>query len=407
MEKQKIKIQVPKNNDTLVSSSQIIKSEIPPNNVVKYSTISSSSISKSTDISPNKTLLSSNSSKLSESAKQIHLKPPVFIPVLKRINIQNRPFFISPTSLATSKIHKSVKLQHTESDKPLTRKARVTVATNRLFKEMLKPYHSSKELVNHLLILEKYRQSGDIILPNQINSKFCDKIKLSQSVSATANNVHLFPKFNPKNIHELLQIDNSNSCKDNKINPLLNNKTILNGCKIIKKPIIMKNLIIKGKGNSTAQFKVIPKTILSKNTFIKPLKLYTNKTISLGDGDLKKCIILPTNPTIANYNIAKNITSTKITPIITTNVSESPKFVKFVSGNPNKDKFIITNPNIKLCTATSIQSSNTANQISTVNSDSNTLKLVNTKRLTAKQLCMAVNNGTPLWRIKQENISQK
>lgn len=291
--------------------------------------------------------------------------------------------------------------------------AHVTPETANLFNELMRPYGSSVELVNHLLLLEKCRRLGDLVLAKHGNNKTKQQNLMSSTIGLSKP-LYRFPKYKPnkqtllhsngednENISGIEIPPNNINYNDVKINLVDNANDDFEG-RMLKKQKLTINCASKNEGReipsnqnltftpitttTTTKYIKIPKSIISKNVICKPSQSYNNIITVSGDGvgETKKVNTLPisiANTTIAEITIITPTTSTTThtDTIITTNTATTTTSITNIIGISTNTVITTSVVNSSTISTTVITSPTTATK-TTVN-DTNTNIAVTTSKV--------------------------
>jgi len=351
-------------------------------------------------------------------------KEPTFVPVLKPVdNVEFLSSFETSTKCSLP-IRKPIQLEPNKISTPLFAKPALTAKQRRqqdglkiasqilkepmeLFNELLRPYSSPRELINHLLVLEKLRRLSELVLMNNPYEKTkVNKINLQSKV----NNYYVHN--NGTSITALRPI-----CMKRQVNFSSSNN------QIVKKLRVGNNSMADVRPNFIQQNTLTPfvpfiagtncikilQTVQAKSVY-NPAQTYSKNICGNYKG--KKVVITKAPTTLKNTNYATNKTAKSNTILypsaIISNIgvsSQNSATSQIIPLNTNSfipPAKVITPTYIKLLPQNSIIMTNvspvnrTLMNLSSANKEigemGNTLKFVNTKQLT-------VTRGTPLWQV--------
>lgn len=426
----------------MVSSLQPIKNKNQPN---KRSSSDNILCDKRSNDGQLPTLISNKFVQPPETTNQI--RKPTNVSFLKAVNISKS----KTTSIIKSDQSKQPVLKKTlpsmnsskchDTDGLHIQKIRLNKSTLRLFKNLQFPYYNSQELLNHLLILEKYRMQGVLKIVND-NSEYNEaenNYYHTPTIIKPLANSYRFQHL-PKTV---IMRGSSEMIKNS-------NKLQATNSPLIVTPVRKDELIKKIYGNKSKT--VIRKCFFGQNTGPPPLIIpvtsalkckqipqsfinNSNKLLSLNKNKInnnlrmKQPVVMLSKNSIAssttsasivkdsNKNVQEKCTvvslpknstaSSNITPSITK--SNAPKYMKFLSDKgivvkrvyPSNNTFIVSNSikngiNAKMTKTFSPRLKSSSINIEKISSNVviPTVRLDNTKVLTVQPLRSTMSNGS-------------
>lgn len=320
----------------MLLSSEVINVNLQPKlRKIGYSNIRPPNLKKSFT-SPSQTLMVCKPSVVPILSQSVISALPTILPVSKPIPI--------PHSLINSKIRLNRKRSK------VLQVAHVTRETANLFNELLTPYASSAELINRLLLLEKFRRLGDLVLAKHVNSKTKQQNLMTTTIGISKP-LYRFPEYEP-NKQTLLYSDidlienvSGTLCRNFDINKMDNKNDDYEGC-LLEKSIMMidcalinedkeipsnQNLTFFPTTTTTKKFLKIPKSIITKPVICKLTQSYNNIINVNGNGvrGKRKVNITPTTHLATAFSpnpiISTNMAATTIS--ITNKVGISTKSI--------------------------------------------------------------------------------